>query len=210
MSPLRKPFSYTYINAALIIVALNVAVYLLMGMSGLPTGYVGLSVIGMLRGHFWWQPLTYMFVHGGFSHIFFNMFGLLVFGIPVERKLGSKEFLLLYLLCGVLDGLVSLAVYWLSGMYYVVLIGASGALYSILLVFAVIYPRSIISVFGIIPVPAPLFVLAYTLIELGNQFFGSSNVAHLTHLAGFVLAWLYLVIRLDLHPIKIWKDAWRR
>ena len=212
MNPLRKPFAYSYFNTVLVIVALNVGIYFLTrltGLSRMATVYLGLSAAGVLRGHFWWQPLTYMFVHGGTSHLFFNMLGLFFFGIPVEKHLGSKEFLLLYLLCGVLDGLASLAVYCLTGMFSAILIGASGAIYSILLVFAVIYPRSIISVFGIIPMPAPVFVLVYALIELGSQFFGSSNVAHLTHLAGFALAWLYMVVRLDLHPLKIWKDAWK-
>ena len=104
--------------------------------------------------------------------------------------------------------MISLALYFFSGYYYVNLVGASGALYSILLIFAVLFPKSIIGVYGIIPVPAPLLVLGYAVIELGSHFRGGSNVAHLTHLTGFAIAWLYLIVRMGLHPIKIWKNAW--
>ena len=68
-----------------------------------------------------------------------------------------------------------------------------------------------ISIWGIIPVPAPLLVVIYAVIEVGSQFLGrNTGVAHLTHLTGFALAWIYLVVRMGLHPIKIWKDAYRR
>jgi Uncharacterized membrane protein (homolog of Drosophila rhomboid) len=172
-------------------------------------GYLGLSVEGCIVYHFWWQPVTYLFVHSNVEHILFNMIGLFCFGIMVERAIGSKEFLLLYFFCGILDGLISLLLYYFMGTN-VLLIGASGAIYSILLVYAVLFPRSVISIWGIIPVPAPLLVIIYAVIEIGSQFIGASNVAHLTHLTGFVLAWLYLVVRMGLHPIKIWKDAYRR
>jgi membrane associated rhomboid family serine protease len=64
-------------------------------------------------------------------------------------------------------------------------------------------------VWGIIPIPAPILVLIYTIIELGSQFFTVSNVAHFTHLFGFLTAWLYFVIRMGIHPIKIWKNAYK-
>ena len=87
--------------------------------------------------------------------------------------------------------------------------GASGAIYSVLFFFFFFFPRSIIFIWGLIPVPAPVLVLIYALIEIGSQFLGSSNVAHMTHLFGFLAAWLYFVIRMGIHPIKIWKDIYR-
>lgn len=211
MNPLHKPFKYTFFNATLILVLINIGVYILTMSIPSLQNYLGMSVVGCIHFHYWWQIVTYMFVHGSLSHIIFNMIGLLCFGIMVEKAVGSKEFLLMYFFCGIFDGLISLLVYWLTGQYYVLLIGASGAVYSILLVYAVLFPRSIISIWGIIPVPAPLLVVIYAVIEVGSQFLGrNTGVAHLTHLTGFALAWLYLVVRMGLHPIKIWKDAYRR
>ena len=157
----------------------------------------------------YWQFATYMFVHGSFSHLFFNMLGLLVFGLQVEKTIGSKEFLLFYFLTGIFSGLCSFGYYYFTGQFNVSLLGASGAVYSILFAYAVLYPRSTFLVWGIIPIPAPILVLIYTIIELGSQIFTNSNVAHYTHLFGFFTAWLYFVIRMGIHPIKIWKNAYR-
>ncbi len=208
MNLIRKPFRYSFFNATFVIIAANIVVFLAVNIFPGLYPRLGLSVINCVGRGFWWQPVTYMFVHSGFTHILLNMFGIFMFGLQVERAIGSKEFLLFYFLCGILDGVISLALYFFSGYYYVNLVGASGALYSILLIFAVLFPKSIIGVYGIIPVPAPLLVLGYAVIELGSHFRGGSNVAHLTHLTGFAIAWLYLIVRMGLHPIKIWKNAW--
>lgn len=209
-SLIRRPFRYTYRNATLAIIALNVAVFFLFSFTPLfrYTRYFELSVIGFVRLHMFWQPFTYMFMHSGIQHLFFNMLALLFFGLQVERAIGSREFLLMYLLTGVLCGIISLGIYWIGGLP-VFLVGASGAVYGILLAFAVIFPRSRIYIWGLIPVPAPILVLAYTVIELGSQFYGSSGVAHLTHLAGFAVAWLYFIVRMGVHPLQVWKDAYR-
>lgn len=208
MNFIRKPFRYSFFNATFLIIAINIFVFFLVSLFPRLYAYLGLSVFRCVGYHFWWQPVTYMFVHSGFAHIFLNMFGILMFGLTVERAIGSKEFLLFYFVCGILDGIISLAFYFFSGFYYVNLVGASGALYSILLIFAVLFPKSIIRIYGIFPVPAPLLVIGYAVIELGSHFRGGSNVAHLTHLTGLAMAWLYLIIRMGLHPIKIWKNAW--
>ena len=150
-----------------------------------------------------------MFVHQNISHVFFNMLGLLVFGLNLEKAIGSKEFLLFYIVCGALSGFFSYLVYKFTGQYRIFLMGASGAIYSVLFAYAVFFPRSIIFIWGLIPVPAPVLVLIYALIEIGSQFLESSNVAHMTHLFGFLAAWLYFVIRMGIHPIKIWKDIYR-
>lgn len=208
-SIIRKPFKYVYCNAVLILICINVLVFILTRLVPDIASLLSLNVINCLRYKMWWQPVTYMFVHGGFQHIFFNMLGLLFFGVPVERALGTKEFLLIYFLCGIVDGLVSLASYYYFGSWRVFLLGASGALYSILLIYAVFFPKSIIYVFGLIPVPAPLLVLIYAVIEFVSMF-SISNVAHFTHLTGFVLAWIYLMVRMGVNPIRVWLDAWKR
>jgi membrane associated rhomboid family serine protease len=151
-----------------------------------------------------WTFITYMFLHGGFTHIFFNMFGLFIFGIQVERQMGSKEFLLFYLVTGALAGFFSFCVYYFTNNYMVALIGASGAIFAVELAYAVFFPNSIIYIWGIIPLRAPVMVLGFTALELFFALRGSrDNVAHLTHLAGFAFGWIYFLIRFGVNP-------WRR
>ena len=207
-SIIRRPFRYGFFNATLILIAVNVAVFLLTSLSSKLEGLLSMNVVMVIGYHCWWQPLTYMFTHANFQHLLFNMLGLLFFGLPVERAVGSKEFLLLYFFCGIMDGLLSLALYYLLGAYRVFLLGASGAVYSLLLAYAVIFPRSRIFVFGLIPLPAPVMVALYAAVEFFSQF-TASNTAHFTHLTGFVLAWIYLRVRMGVNPIKVWHDAWR-
>ncbi len=151
-----------------------------------------------------------MFMHGSWSHLISNMIGLIFFGLYVERQCGSKEFLLFYILCGILCGAASLAIYSLSGHWQMLLVGASGAVYAVLLLFAVIFPRSTVFIFGLVPVPAPLLVAIYAGIELFDQLFGMrQGIAHLAHLSGFAAAWLFCLVRYGVNPIKVWKNALR-
>ncbi len=231
---IRKPFRYSFNNVTLYLILINVAAFLFFKFY-YPSlqGYFSLSVGGFIYNKMYWQPLTYMFVHANFNHLFFNMLGLFFFGLSTERAIGSKEFTLLYLLTGILCGLFSLAVYYFVGLYdisignlvqigfsrgipigvpqtYIIkLVGASGAIYGILLSYAVIFPRSRIFIWGIIPVPAPILVGVYAIIEFFSQFISSSNVAHMTHLAGFGFAYLYFLIRMGVNPIKIWLNIYR-
>ena len=179
-----------------------------------------LSVRGVFARAFW-QPVSYLFVHGGWSHLIFNMIALLFFGIPVEKALGSKEFTILYFFTGIFAGLFSVALFYTLGLFQISqgmypvawlyqLVGASGAIYGILLTYATIFPSSRIFIYGIIPVPAPLLVVIYTFIEFFSQFSSTTNVAHCTHLAGFGFAFLYILIRMGVNPIKIWKDTYKR
>ena len=209
-SIIRRPFPYTYKNYTLIIILLNVAVFLAGKVWPAIDYYLALNTYNCLAGRMFWQPFTYMFVHGNFQHLFFNMLGLFIFGTSVERAIGSREFLLMYLTVGVLGGVTSLLVYFFTGMYLVYLLGASGAIYGMLFAYAVIFPKNRIFIWGIIPVPSPILVIAYAVIEVLSQFTGTrSGVAHMTHLAGFAFAFLYFVIRMGVNPIKVWKDAYR-
>jgi membrane associated rhomboid family serine protease len=209
-SIIRRPFPYTYKNYTLIIILLNVAVFLAAKVWPAIDYYLALNTYNCLAGRMFWQPFTYMFVHGNFQHLFFNMLGLFFFATSVERAIGSREFLLMYLTVGVLGGVTSLLVYFFTGMYLVYLLGASGAIYGMLFAYAVIFPKNRIFIWGIIPVPSPILVIAYAVIEVLSQFTGTrSGVAHMTHLAGFAFAFLYFVIRMGVNPIKVWKDAYR-
>lgn len=157
----------------------------------------------------WWQPVTYMFIHGGFSHLFFNMFALWMFGRELEVQLGSQRFLTYYMVCGIGAALLQLGVGYaeyahafdVGGMnaamryLYTPTVGASGAVFGLLLAFGVLHPNStVMLIFPPIAMKAKWFVVIYGLLEL---FFGlsgyQSGVAHFAHLGGMLwgLALLY-------------------
>lgn len=207
---IRKPFRYSFFNATFVIIGLNLAVFLITNMMRNMTSYLSLNVITIYQYKMYWQFFTYMFVHSDFTHLLFNMLGLFFFGLSVERTLGSKEFLLIYLLSGILCGIMSYMAYLFSGAYMVFLMGASGAIYSLLLAYAVIFPRNRIYIWGVLPIQAPLLVAIYAGIEIASQLFTLSHgVAHMTHLAGFAVAWVYFIVRMGINPWKVWKDAYR-
>ncbi len=149
----------------------------------------------------WWQPFTYMFMHGGWAHVGFNMFTLWMFGRFVEADLGSRRFLVYYLVCGVGAGLIQLLVCHLTGAPLdVPTVGASGAIYGILLAFGMLHPNDIIMpLIPPIPMRAKWAVLIFGAIELLSGIRGSftslDNVAHFAHIGGmlwgFVLIWLW-------------------
>lgn len=211
----RQPFRYEYKHRVIFIILLNFAVYgiahLYREIAQYIYTYGPMNPVAVYKYHMYWQFLTYMFVHdySNIRHILFNMLGLLVFGLQLEKAIGSKEFVLFYLLCGILSCVFSYAVYFFTGQYKVSLLGASGAVYAVLFAYAVFFPRSVIFIWGLIPVPAPVLVLIYAAIEFFSQFNPASGVAHMTHLFGFLAAWLYFVIRMGIHPLKIWRDTYR-
>jgi len=202
---------FKYYNATLILIGINVGVFFI-GNYIAPTiyNYMAMNPALVIVRNWWWQIFSYMFVHSGIWHLLFNMLGLFFFGIQLERRVGSNEFLLFYLLSGTLAGAFSLLVYWLTGAYYIWLVGASGAVFAVLLAYATYYPRSTILIFGIIPVKAPVLIVGYAAIEIFRMVSPSGgNVAHLTHLAGFGFAYLYLLIRLRINPVREFLDSRR-
>ena len=191
-------------NATFVIIGLNILVFLLNNLSPRTLGYMVLSPYAIIRNRWYWQFVTYMFTHGGITHILFNMLGLFFFGNQVEKRMGSDEFVLFYLTSGIAAGVFSYLLYRFTGSYGVYLLGASGAVYAVLLAFATYFPGSTIYVMGILPVKAPILVLVFAAIAIFSQMFSFSNgVAHLTHLAGFVYALLYFLIRLGTNPLKV-------
>jgi membrane associated rhomboid family serine protease len=202
-SPLRRTFNYTYSNAVLILIFINIAVFFITSFKYELIVYLSMTPALVLYNKMIWQFVSYMFVHYGFQHLFLNMLGLFFFGAAVERRMGSREFVLFYLLTGILAGIFSFVVYYFTGNLTVHLLGASGAVYAVLLAFAVFNPEAKIYVFYVLPVRAPWLVVIYTVIGLAGQITGrGGNVAHLTHLAGFAFAYLYILIRLGIDPAR--------
>lgn len=140
-----------------------------------------------------YQFITYMFLHGSFEHIFFNMFALWMFGRSLEYELGSKRFLIYYFVCGVGAALIQMATVWFTGEYYVQLIGASGAVMGLLLAFGVLHPNAVIMLLiPPIPIKAKWFVIIYGVIELFSGWRGIGNVAHFAHVGGMLWGLLLL------------------
>lgn len=155
----------------------------------------------------WWQPITYMFMHGGFSHLFFNMFSLWMFGRALEWELGAKRFLIYYFVCGIGAAIVQLGVAqidlastepwspaWIAYMQTPT-VGASGAIFGLLLAFGMIYPNAVITmIFPPISMKAKWFVMIYGILELLLGVSGRmDNVAHFAHLGGMFWGWLLLL-----------------
>ena len=205
MNIIKKPFRYRYDNVVLVLIAVNLLVYLAeMFLQRFPVVFfLSMNPVLVIRRGWIWQFLTYMFVHDprSFSHILFNMFALFIFGRQVERQMGSREFLLYYFLTGTLAGLFSFLVYLFTGYAWISLMGASGAVFAVQLAFAAFFPRSMIYLWGLLPLRAPVMVLGFTALEVIFMVTGrGGNVAHITHLAGFAFGWFYFIARFNINP----------
>lgn len=149
-------------------------------------------------GHFHlWQPLTYMFMHASIDHIFFNMFALWMFGCILENYWGTKRFLIYYLVCGLGAAAVNLLV--APGGPTV---GASGAVYGILLAFGMTFPNEEIYLYFLLPIKAKWFVIGYAAIELFEGVTRSMDgIAHFAHLGGMLFG-LLLILWWRKHPFS--------
>ena len=208
MKLLRRPFPYKEYNFVLWLIGINVLVFLGEMVSRNIITEFSMVPLLVVNGKFW-QLITYMFIHdpSNITHLLFNMLALFIFGMQVERRMGSYEFLLYYLLTGTLAGLFSFLVYWFTGNYIVFLMGASGAIFAVELAYATMFPRSVIYIWGLLPVKAPIMVIGFVGIELFFMLTGGNrNVAHFTHLAGFVFGWIYFLVRFGINP---WKEMRR-
>ena len=163
------------------------------------------------------QLITYMFMHAGFTHIFFNMFALWMFGGVLEQTWGPKRFLIYYMVCGIGAGLIQETTYYIEYMmndmsHYEMIntgleiipmgeylnlmntVGASGTIYGILLAFGMLFPNSQMFIFPLpFPIKAKYFVIGYAVLELFLGIGGSDGVAHFAHLGGMLFG-LFLII----------------
>lgn len=137
-----------------------------------------------------WRLGTYMFLHADFWHLFWNMFGLYMFGCAIEQQWGSRSFFRYYFLCGFGSALFALIPY--GPIYGASIIGASGAIYGVLLAFAVMYPRQQILIWFVLPLEARYLVLIYGLISFVSAMSGAQGVAHIVHLGGLLTGFVLL------------------
>lgn len=177
------------------LIILNVVLYLANGLffpeTNLLTGVLSMHDWTLLRPAFWFETLTYGFVHSqsDLMHIICNMIVLFFFGPPVERKYGGAEFLIFYLLAILCGGLVWGVLH--VGMTNGGMLGASGAVSAVLVLFALNYPHMQVLLFGIIPMPAWICAIGYVVYDAFGAMQGGSMVAHEVHLAGAALAVVY-------------------
>ena len=197
----------------------------------------GIDLVALFGLHFFLadnfqlhQLFTYMFLHANLSHIFFNMFALWMFGRLIESTLGARHYLIYYIVCGVGAGLCQelfqYGEYWMEGLAnyervrtpegiypmgeflnYWRTVGASGAVYGILLAFGFIYPNHrIMLLIPPIPMKAKYFVIGYAAIELYSSFSANDNVAHFAHLGGMLFGFLLLLRWTRQHnPLSWWE-----
>lgn len=143
----------------------------------------------------WWQFVTHMFMHGNFMHIFFNMWSLFVFGPLLERLWGSKKFLIFYFVCGLGAALCHELVLLMQPVSNIPTVGASGAIYGLLLGFGMLYPNYVLTlVFPPVSLKAKWFVIIFAGIELLTGVLGTNDgVAHFAHLGGMLFGLILIL-----------------
>lgn len=148
-----------------------------------------------------WQLLTYAFLHGSFTHLLFNMLGLWMFGGELERVWGPRRYMHILIASALSAALVQLAFTWVIGARSPT-VGASGAIFGLLLSFGILFPnRIIVPLIPPIPMKAKYFVAIFGGLELILGFNSASGVAHFAHLGGMLGAWLL---------IRHWRSSRRR
>ena len=187
-----------------LLIGANVGIFALEAVSGhalfasfalWPVGHFIVAQFDVPIGFKVWQLITCGFLHANFLHLAINMYALWMFGSDVERAIGPRHYLTLYfasLLCSSATQLVVVSMMTSAGVYPTV--GASGAIFGILLAFAMLFPRrTVVLLIPPIPMPAILFVILYAFLELFSGVFGTDQgVAHFAHLGGMIGAYLTL------------------
>jgi membrane associated rhomboid family serine protease len=198
-----RPFDATFPEGVKWLLVANVAAFLLQQIAGWVTPLFGLTP-ALVVGRLWvWQPITYMFLHGGLFHLLFNLLILWMMGGEIERFWGKREFLRYYLVCGLGAAALAFVFAWDR-----LVIGASGAIFGIMVAFALMFPDRTIYLWFVIPVPAKYLVIGLFVLELlvvGR----SDGVAHFAHVGGAVTGYLYMRFgwrdRLSLDVVRRWR-----
>ncbi len=196
-----KPRVFT--DAIKILIGINIVLYIMRTLAPVLTRVFGLSastVFPMV-----WQPVTYMFIHGGFWHVAINMFVLWMFGSELEMIWGRKSFLKYYFITGIGSGLIWL-LFNLTNPY-AILIGASGAIYGILMAYGLMFPNRTVYIYFLFPVKVKWFVFLIGALAFFSSFDTTSKISNLTHLSGMLVGYLYLRSDQQWRDLKI---AFRR
>ncbi len=185
-----KPTLFT--DAIKIIISINIGIFVLQSLS--QSNSLFFPLFGLVPKLTWsklmiWQPFTYLFFHGGVWHVLINMFVLWMFGSELERLWGKTRFIKFYFITGVGSGLITMLFNFQSTTP---IIGASGAVYGVLLAYGLTYPNRTVYLYGIIPIKSLWFVIGIGFIAFFSSFNNISQVSHITHIAGMCIAYLFL------------------
>jgi membrane associated rhomboid family serine protease len=173
---------------------------------------VNLALNKVLSYKLIWQLVTYQFLHGGVFHLVFNMLALWMFGSPLESDWGTRRFLRYYFICGIGAGICDLLLNLLVGGRAPT-IGASGAIYGVLLAFGVCYPEQTVLMNFLFPIKAKYMVMIYGAIALYGSMSVNSGVSNIAHLGGMAVGFVYLKSRLPrLKKLRLpdWQGAYRQ
>ena len=195
-----KPTLFT--NAIKVLVSVNFGIFVLQTLSNAEGLFFPL--FGLVPRMVWselmiWQPFTYLFFHGGIWHVLINMFVLWMFGSELERLWGKSHFLKFYFTTGIGSGLLTML---FSLQSITPIVGASGAVYGVLLAYGLTYPNRQIYLYGIIPIKSIWFVIGIGMIAFMSSFNNISQVSHITHLSGMLIGYLMLK-----RPVE-WRSLW--
>jgi membrane associated rhomboid family serine protease len=187
-----------------LLMMVNGIVFLIQQISGLiiPNAmeYIfGISHNGFIGNFMFWQPFTYMFLHGGWMHIFFNLLGLWMFAGELEAVWGQKKFLRYYLLSGLGAGFFIALMNYVAFVkfgYSSVTIGASGAIYAVLLAYAILWPNREVLLYFLIPIKIKYLVIAFGLLEffgtLSSTAGAGGNISHIGHMGGIISGFILI------------------
>jgi len=176
----------------------NVAVFLLIYLGGArfadDFAILALAPSAVVHHFAIWQLVTYLFLHGGIGHLLFNMLSLWMFGSMLEQDWGTRRFLKYYFYCGIAAGVCVVAVNAMLGgiNWYIPTLGASGAIFGLLLAFGVMYPNQTVLMSFLFPIKAKYMVMIYGAIELLLTFGPNTGVSTVAHLGGMVFGYIYL------------------
>jgi membrane associated rhomboid family serine protease len=208
-SPYASSFSFGPgpISTALkAIIAINVIMFAMTSFVDSLVPRLGLVPTFVLHDAWVWQIATYMFLHGGVFHIAFNMLALWMFGAELERIWGTRYFLKFYFVTGIGAGALTVAVSLLpfafaQQLQHSIVIGASGAIYGLLLAYAMYFPDRPIYMYFLFPIPAKVFVAIMGAIAFFSSLGEAGGVANATHLGGLLVAYLFLKSA-RIHPLS--------
>jgi len=216
---IRRSFFHDYFTTGVKwLLIVNTAVFLLWFVGGRPIQSHLLTLFGLtpeltVRNFMVWQVLTYLFLHGGIWHLIFNMLTLWMFGSPLEQDWGTRRFLKYYFICGIGAGLFDLALNILFGHWSDhTTIGASGAIYGLLLAYGVCYPEQTVLMNFLFPIKAKYMVMIYAGVELLMSMGINTGVSNIAHLGGMVVGFVYLKSRFPGMRLKLpdWRGAYRQ
>jgi len=194
-----KPQLFT--DAIKLLVSVNLTIFFLQTISG--KEHLLFDLFGLVPQAIWsdfmiWQPLTYLFFHGNIWHVLINMFVLWMFGSELENAWGRKNFIKYYFMTGIGAGIVTCLFNLQSN---IPVVGASGAVYGILLAYGLSFPNRTVYLYGLIPIKSIWFVIAIGILAFFSSFQQMTQISHLTHISGMAIGYIFLKRRWRLNDI---------